>query len=119
MIELETALQRLDGDLALYQELLTLFLDDTPIQLETLEQGLEGGNVELVSRQAHSLKSASGSIGADVLCRTAASCEMISKSGNLAEARELFMKLSAEFEKFKSFVSSDEFLSLLKRHSTR
>lgn len=118
MIELETALQRLDGDMELYQELLHLFLEDTPIQLEILEQGLDKGDIELVSRQAHSLKSASGSIGANVLYSTAASCEMSSKTGNLADAREIFLKLNSEFEKFQRFVSSEEFLMLLKKRSS-
>jgi HPt (histidine-containing phosphotransfer) domain-containing protein len=59
-------------DPGLVAELIGLFLEDAPRRIEELERGLSSGDVELLERAAHTLKSSSANVGAcslSDLCR--------------------------------------------------
>lgn len=92
----DAALSRLDGDTALYEEVIAVFLVDAPVQLEILRSALAGGDLVLATRQAHPLKSAAAGIGAERLC---AACLTAEKrySGKIAgDMNELAGQIEAE-----------------------
>ncbi len=97
----DAALERLDGDTELYEEVVAVFLEDTPKQIEILRGALREGDLELARRQAHSLKSASAGIGAESL---SAACFDAEKefAGTAAAANEaLFARIEEEFGKLQ------------------
>jgi two-component system, sensor histidine kinase and response regulator len=53
-----------DDDPGLLVEVIGMFLDDAPTRIREIEQGLANGDVKLLERAAHSLKSASANVGA-------------------------------------------------------
>src|SRR5215210_1078759 len=52
------------GDQELLAELVGLFLEDMPPQLEALREAIEGGDASSVQRVAHTLKGSCGNMGA-------------------------------------------------------
>ncbi len=77
------ALQQLEGDEELLQELLALFLDEAPKRLAALEEGRRLGELEQVREAAHALKGMAGQIGALTLKDQAASIERKAKAGEI------------------------------------
>ena len=91
------ALQRFDGDEQLWDEIVVLFLDDAPKQLEILEQALESGNQELATRQAHSLKSAAANIGGEAMREAALCSEVAARDEGMEAAKAAYPTLKDSF----------------------
>lgn len=53
-----------DDDPGLLLEVIGMFLEDAPTRIREIEQGLASGDIKLLERAAHSLKSASANVGA-------------------------------------------------------
>ncbi len=77
-----------DDDPGLLLEVIGMFLDDAPTRIEEIRQGLASGDIKLLERAAHSLKSASANVGAMQLSNVCMRIEEIArqdKSGGIAE----------------------------------
>lgn len=61
---LTEALDRVDGDRELLQEMAALLLDDIPCQLQSITEAVEADDLDAVARAAHSLKGAVASLAA-------------------------------------------------------
>lgn len=96
---------RVDGDERLCDEILDLFMQDTPVQLEKLKRAMEGNDATQVEKQAHAIKGASANIGAHALRDAAFEMEMAGRRGDLNPARTLENKLETEFEKLRTALS--------------
>lgn len=75
ILDKDSALRRIGGDESLLKELVSIFMEDFPQQFGTLQEALSGQEFDVVRRQAHSLKSASASIGAERLREACAAVE--------------------------------------------
>jgi len=75
-LDLSSLLRRVDGDEELAKEILGIFIEDTPRQVEALKRSLEGNDFESLRRYAHSLKGAAGNVGAFRLNEIASKVEM-------------------------------------------
>jgi PAS domain S-box-containing protein len=104
----EGALNRLGDDEALLKEILVLYLDDAPHQIEALKEALERGDSSTIRQQAHSLKGSSGNVGAVSMQEMALQMEKAGEKGDLKEATILFEIIEKEFENFKEALSSPE-----------
>ena len=72
--------EELGADVAI--ELVELFLEDAPKQVETMRAGLEGGDAEGLKRAAHSLKGSCSNLGLKALAGNAAALEQhVAKQG--------------------------------------
>lgn len=96
-------------DTAFLVELIDTYLSDSPALLEQMRAGLATGDIELVRRAAHSLKSNSASFGAVRLTEVSRELEMLAKSGileggalKLAAVEAAFAQLSPVLEKMKN-----------------
>jgi len=78
-------------------ELIDVYLDDSPQLIEQIRLGLAAGQVEIVRRAAHSLKSNSASFGANRLANAARELEMIAKGGTLDGAGQKLEAVEVEF----------------------
>ena len=78
-----------DDDPGLVGELIDLYLLDAPDRLRELEQALEGGDVDLLERAAHTLKSASANIGAVLLSDLCQDLECLAREAPIEKAGDL------------------------------
>ena len=97
----EAALSRVGGDETILNEILGVFLEDAVQQIYLLSQAAANKDTVAMSRQAHSLKSASGSVGAIAVQKVAFSIETVGRNGDPEQAASLIPKLQEEFERFK------------------
>ena len=97
------ALSRLENDTELYDEIVAVFLEDTPVQIENLQAALEAGDDATSLRLAHSLKSASGNVGANSLREVAFAMESAARKGGAAGAAPLFKSLRDAYKAVEDF----------------
>jgi CheY-like chemotaxis protein/HPt (histidine-containing phosphotransfer) domain-containing protein len=85
--------QMLNGDESLARELVGIFLEESPKQLESLRRAVETVDQQEVERISHSLKSELGYLGLKDAAEKAKELERISREGNLQSAAQLFASL--------------------------
>ena len=61
--DLEATLSRLDGDRALFRELIEFYFEDSPAAFDQLQSSLHKENLVAVERAAHSLKGLTANVG--------------------------------------------------------
>ncbi len=98
---LENLREMVGGDTEFVAELITTFLDEAPQMLADMRQGLESGDVVVLRRSAHSLKSNSAEFGAHTLYTLCQEIETMCKSGTPVGA-ELVTRVEGEFTKVKA-----------------
>jgi signal transduction histidine kinase/CheY-like chemotaxis protein len=98
------ALERLEGDQELFQEICRIFLDESPKLMTRLQQALAQGDPEEVSRAAHSLKGASGYLGATNVSQLSRQLETMGRNRELAQAAAVFEQLEKEMASLSSAV---------------
>ena len=93
------ALRELGGEEEpeLFQELVQMFLDDTPSRLEGLLSALEAGDATGLERTAHALKSSCGNLGAKRLAKLCFEIESAGRAGDIEAARPLVGRSNEEF----------------------
>jgi signal transduction histidine kinase/DNA-binding response OmpR family regulator len=89
-------LERIDGDESLLHELLTIFLEESPKQLNSLQLAIESRNLEEVERTAHSMKGELGYLGLANAAQTAKDLERLGHEGNLQPVAGLLVALKTE-----------------------
>ena len=94
-------LERLGGDERVYDEVVALFLQDAPRQLHSLQETVSRGDMATARRQAHTLKGASGNVGATDLEKVLLKTERACEQGEAKEAARMLDRVKAEFEKLK------------------
>jgi HPt (histidine-containing phosphotransfer) domain-containing protein len=77
-------LNRIMGNRGLAKKVVEAFLGDIPLQIDILEQALADTDIELVTRQAHSIKGAAASINAGQIRDLAAAMEITGRSGDIS-----------------------------------
>lgn len=101
----DEALERLGSDEELYNEVLDVFFEDTPIQLNNLQQAFDSKVVAEVARLSHSLKSAAGNVGADRMSAASKKAEMAAKTGSLEGLAELIQGIKGEFNALAQYLN--------------
>jgi HPt (histidine-containing phosphotransfer) domain-containing protein len=88
-----------------FNELIDIFLSDTPERLQEIASGLENGDALLVMRAAHSIKGSAGNFGATGLAHAAYVIEQAARQADLATAaagvaplHEHYAKVTAALE---------------------
>jgi HPt (histidine-containing phosphotransfer) domain-containing protein len=97
--------EQLGGDEEAVQEILTLFLDNVPLLIDEIREALEKGDAPLVKGRAHSLKGASGNVGALKLQHQSLMMEKIGANGDLSRGGEILEKIQNSYRIFKETVS--------------
>jgi len=97
---------RSEGD-ELLQDLIALFLSETPKRLKTLSASVAAGNCGEAERAAHTLKSSAATLGALALGATASAAEAAARTGRLDEVARLLAPLGTEAEKALAALSAE------------
>ena len=87
-------------------ELIDLFLEDSPNQLDALRQAVESSHVEHAAEAAHRLKGASGNMGADSLSALCRQLEEYGLGQELEPMRPLVEQADQEFVRVKEFLTN-------------
>jgi CheY-like chemotaxis protein len=104
----KTALmRRLMGDEELATIIMAGFLEDIPLQIQTLKDYLDAGDAAGVERQAHTIKGASANIGGEALRGLAFGMEKSGKSGDLTAIQERMGELEAAFERLREVLKKE------------
>ena len=100
-LNFESLLVRLGNDIELVNEILHLFKDTIPEQVEALKSAVEEKNTELIQYAAHTLKGSAGNISAEKLAVTASVLEIAGKEGNIVGAESLFSIFLKEYKELE------------------
>jgi two-component system, sensor histidine kinase and response regulator len=82
LLDRTTALERLEGDEELLNEIIVIFLEDAPRLFLALKQSRVDKDQKSTERQAHSLKGASANVGATVLQDISMRAEVMIREGD-------------------------------------
>jgi len=89
------------GDDEFMQELIGIYLDDAPNQLEKLREAVTAADPGRTSSVAHRLKGASGNVGAERLAELCHKLEILSRNAGAPDFEETFGELDAEFSRVR------------------
>jgi HPt (histidine-containing phosphotransfer) domain-containing protein len=92
------------GDRDFEQEIFALYLDDTAAHLAAIAERLDGADFDAVRAHAHTVKGASGNIGAGRMHELARELEARAKNGDCDAVRGLADALDAEFAAVQEFL---------------
>ncbi len=99
ILDKQAALERIDHDQELYDEICGIFRDDVPRILIKLIEAFNEGDLQVATRHAHSLKSAAANIGASDLSETARLTEHSFRSGDLKNIPTLLSEIRLNIER--------------------
>ena len=105
-LDLEGALERVDGDRELLMELVEIFFDVYQEQVEQLIAAVDGGDSEQVFSVAHSIKGAAGNVGAMAASHCAREIELRGHQSSLQGAQGLVDQLQQQVAKFRAECTS-------------
>ncbi|MBI1840714.1 MAG: Hpt domain-containing protein [Verrucomicrobia bacterium] len=94
--DLNVALERMDGDVPLLEEVIDIFLDDYANSIAELRQAAASRDQAALQRAAHTLKGAVGNFVAHRATEAALSVETLAKAGQLDLAISLTPRLEDE-----------------------
>ncbi|MGD1211954.1 MAG: response regulator [Candidatus Acidiferrales bacterium] len=97
VLDLDAALERVDGDRELLEELFRLFAEECPGSIAAIRRALEARDAPLLERLAQTIKGASANLGADRLSQAAFELEQGVRA-SLESAGNLIRKLEAEMD---------------------
>jgi PAS domain S-box-containing protein len=100
-------LERLGGAEELLSEIVDVFIEDIPVQLEELKQGIKENDAAVIRAQGHRIKGASANVGAEAMRQAAYKIELAGTDGKLNTAPGLVAKLEHEFERLKGVVGGE------------
>lgn len=90
------ALEKVDGDEVLLRELMQIFLEEGPRQLDTMNRAIEHGDANAMERTAHSLKGELRYLGLVGAAQQACELETLGRTGKLQLAADLFPAFRSE-----------------------
>jgi two-component system sensor histidine kinase/response regulator len=102
----ETALDRVNGEAELLDEVIELFLTDAPNRLAEVRTALEQGDPKRLQMAAHSLKGAAGYVGADRTSAQALKLEELGRRGELSQAVDEYQLLEREVESLREVLAA-------------
>jgi HPt (histidine-containing phosphotransfer) domain-containing protein len=93
------ALERLEewGGPGLTKEIIQLFLEHGPVRLDQIRAALDGEDLEVPERGAHSLKSSAANVGAHHVHMAAGEVELAASQGDLQRVRDLIPGLEEAY----------------------
>lgn len=105
IINAADALERLDGDEALLNDILWEFVKILPHRIKKLKNALESKDAELTEQVAYSIRGAAWIVGANSMVDQAFLVELAARSRNLSKAGLMYKNLSSNFARVRVALS--------------
>jgi len=86
-----------DDDPELLLDLIHMFLEDAPRKIEGMNEGLEKGDLELVTHAAHSLKGSAGNLGIRMVQQDCDELQIAGQANDVETVRKLVPMLEEHF----------------------
>ncbi len=106
IFDLEALMERVFGDKELLNELIGIYIKDTPGYIGSLHQALAKKDLPEMQRLAHTLKGSSGNLGAVRMQKIALEIEKACKEGDASRASILIGTVDSEFETLKKEIEN-------------
>lgn len=97
------ALEQLDGDEELLEELVVLFQESMAADLELMQGAVENKDAQLVLRTAHNIKGAAASLGMETIRHLALLVEEQARQNSLTAAKEHLPALYKLLDEVRTF----------------
>src|SRR4030066_524879 len=104
VMDKDGALQRLGGDEELLVELVKLFSENIPQQIDKLGEAIKSADMELARQIAHSVKGAAANVGAVTVQHGALQAESAAREGELEKLQYHYENIKVQMEKVRSLV---------------
>jgi two-component system, sensor histidine kinase and response regulator len=101
-VDLAGALERLDGDRTLFDELTQLFRNDCPRILDGMRHAIAMHEAKDLESFAHTLKGSSASLGAIAVAQAAGEIERLARTDNMESTHDQFIVLQEELDRLFS-----------------
>ena len=101
------ALERVEGDAALLADLVQVFLEELPEQLDTLQQGIAAADFEAIERTAHTLKGELVYLGLTEEAEKAKELEHKGRDRNIKAAQEIMPEFKAQLLEIAAAMRED------------
>ena len=88
-------------------ELIDCYLKDADSRLADMSTAINQGDAQSLHEAAHTLKSASGNVGANGIADLCQQLEVIGRGGSIDGTKEIFTQLQKEYEDVKNALSSE------------
>jgi PAS domain S-box-containing protein len=106
----EMLIKRMMNDEDLVKDILAVFIDELPQQVNTLLQVLKTKELKAIERQAHTIKGAAGNVSATLIQEAAKALELLAKSNDLDKIAEripeLEQRVKATITAMKVYIDS-------------
>ncbi|HEV3343107.1 MAG TPA: PAS domain S-box protein [Pirellulales bacterium] len=99
-VDWAAALERLQGDRALLEELIGVIRQEAPQLLAAVREAVERGDAAALRLSAHTLKGSLGNFAAARAVEAAKRLEMMGKQGDLSDAAQALAVLESELDRF-------------------
>jgi HPt (histidine-containing phosphotransfer) domain-containing protein len=106
LIDVNDGLTRVGGDEEFFIELLNDLVELGKDCLSKLNEAVKTADSELITKTAHSLKGASGNLGAKGLQKMSFELEQMGKNNNFNESIPLIHKIEREIIRLTDFMNS-------------
>src|SRR5579863_557123 len=106
VMDAEAALESVEGDRDLLEEIGRLFQSECPRMVAEIREALKARDARLLEHSSHTLKGSSANVGGCLVSQAAAELEMQARSGDLGPANEQVERLAGETERLLSELDS-------------
>jgi HPt (histidine-containing phosphotransfer) domain-containing protein len=98
-------LARFDGNVRLLQELVTIFMEECPKQMEEIRDAITRDDASGLRYSAHQLRGSVGNFGTFAAYERARQLEQIARTGDLASAADVYAVLQKAIVRFQEVLS--------------
>ena len=106
-VNLETAKDRVMGDMDFLKEMLVLFEESIPTFLEGIRDAIEHHDAPALSRMAHQLKGASSNLSVLKVAEKAADLDELGKKADFEKAEEALKALELAVSDFREYMINE------------
>jgi CheY-like chemotaxis protein len=107
IVDIPAALERLDGDQALFGELIALSFDDHPKLLGQIRGAMEAHDLYGMQRAVHALKGSVATLGAKTAYETESRLEAVCRGEEFAQAEEAYEELETEIGRLRPALEAE------------
>lgn len=104
VLNLAEAMNNLDGDGELLEEIVDIFMETAPQQLESLGNCISINEIDVVAMNAHGMKGGASNFCAKRFVAAALKLELKAKTGSLEGAEVLLDEMKGAFEEMKEVI---------------
>lgn len=106
-LDVEHILQRLNGDRELLQDLVKIYVEDSPALLERIRRAIETHNAALLVQAAHALKGLASNFSTNGVERSAQEMEVLGKQQAWETVPDVLRQIETEMDALGSTLASD------------